>query len=98
MMAYLLSDLWIEIKYRLIKMFIVSLKISDYNLFIELTVQGLRHYWFLNPLIFCVLIQQLVSGVINKTWFGASRSSITFMYTIPCAQLSATLLHLKVVI
>ena len=34
-------------KYRLIKMFIVLLKISDYNLFIELTVQGLRHYWFL---------------------------------------------------
>jgi hypothetical protein len=28
-MAYLLSDLWIEMKYRLIKMFIVSLKISD---------------------------------------------------------------------
>jgi hypothetical protein len=46
-MAYLLSDLWIEMKYRLIKMFIVSLKISDYNLFIEMTVQGLRHYWIL---------------------------------------------------
>jgi hypothetical protein len=29
MMAYLLSDLWIEMKYRLIKMFIVLLKISD---------------------------------------------------------------------
>jgi hypothetical protein len=47
MMAYLLSDLWIEMKYRLIKMFIVLLNISDYNLFIELTVQGLRHYWIL---------------------------------------------------
>ena len=47
--SLLLSDLWIEMKYRLIKMFIVLLKISDYNLFIELTVQGLslRHYWFL---------------------------------------------------
>jgi hypothetical protein len=33
MMAYLLSDLWIEMKYRLIKMFIVLLNISDYNLF-----------------------------------------------------------------
>jgi hypothetical protein len=29
MMAYLQSDLWIEMKYRLIKMFIVLLKISD---------------------------------------------------------------------
>jgi hypothetical protein len=29
MMAYLLSDLWIEMKYRLIKMFIILLKISD---------------------------------------------------------------------
>ena len=29
MMAYLLSDLWIEMKYRLIKMFIVLLKIGD---------------------------------------------------------------------
>ena len=29
MIAYLLSDLWIEMKYRLIKMFIVLLKISD---------------------------------------------------------------------
>jgi hypothetical protein len=29
MMAYLLSDLWIEMKYRLIKMFIVLLQISD---------------------------------------------------------------------
>ena len=29
MMVYLLSDLWIEIKYRLIKMFIVLLQISD---------------------------------------------------------------------
>jgi hypothetical protein len=29
MMAYLLSDLWIEMKYRLIKMFIVLLNISD---------------------------------------------------------------------
>ena len=29
MMAYLLSDLWIEMKYRLIKMFIVLLKTSD---------------------------------------------------------------------
>ena len=29
MMAYLLSDLWIEMKYRLIKMFTVLLKISD---------------------------------------------------------------------
>jgi hypothetical protein len=38
-MAYLLSDLWIEMKYRLIKMFIVSLKISDYNLFIEIYYQ-----------------------------------------------------------
>jgi hypothetical protein len=34
-------------KYRLIKMFIVLFKISDYNMFLELTVQGLRHYWFL---------------------------------------------------
>ena len=47
MMAYLLSDLWIEMKYRLIKMFIVLLQISDYNSFIKLTVQGLRHYWIL---------------------------------------------------
>jgi hypothetical protein len=38
-------------KYRLIKMFIVLLKISDYNLFIELTVQGLRHYWYIYKII-----------------------------------------------
>ena len=49
MMAYLLSDLWIEMKYRLIKLFIVLLEISDSNLFTELTVQCLRHYWFLIP-------------------------------------------------
>ena len=29
MMVYLLSDWWIEMKYKLIKMFIVLLKISD---------------------------------------------------------------------
>ena len=34
------DDLWLEMKYRLIKMFIVLLKISDSNLFIELTVQA----------------------------------------------------------